>query len=799
MAYEEQDYIDGWRVYSDWIDDLREESDVISTYDQDVSYQKNLVAQTSNGDRFKVLWQDDRIRADIEKKFRIDLASCDRRKTPGKSTSESKRFRELGNKSFKNKNYSEALHYYTQAVRFASYPDQNEPDDTLALALANRSAASYSLTKYRLCLLDIDLAIKYGYPEANMFKLLIRKTKCLHILSVWANDVEDIKDQLRGLLREPNTKDYIKAEINGMFEFLEKTNPETMEKDESDVREEPLMKVSNPSKTLSHAGDCVEMSYNPEKGRYLITNKDVLFGRLLVGEQPYVCNLAPCRRNQYCYSCFGRLHSCGLSCKNCTQVLYCSEKCLEAKADIHDLECNKFLNFQDELGVAYLVAHIVFKTRCQLDEIPIYSRKVVDLKTLDEVINIPMNDWPDLVFKSDYASVLSLQDHAEDYEYDSMMGFALTAVYLLTALKSLYVKDIPCLQDDDKVPLVGSVILRHLLQLQTNLISILDQDLQGLVSVGPNLSAIKETPIGVGIYPTISLLNHSCSPNVLSLFHRNKFVIRAAKTLECGSEINYCYGPCLRRDTKVDRQSQLRNQYFFTCDCDSCSQNIEDETRAFICPSCKGPVVYNRDRTNQCLRCRKKDPIDADAHLKYLESLKAEFIDIKENVEDYNLKIEKLLNLESKLRKIVYWRQPILVELKSEMLNSAEEAGDMENASKYCQEELEMSVAAYGPESYETIMVQMKLINYNWQKLYESIESAEVSKDQGIIDLRALIGTISDTRGKLRELIASTNILSAELSFQTELKFLSQIYNSVNKYVSSLECGRSVPSTDEIR
>lgn len=795
MAHAEQDYIDGWRIYSDWIDTLREGSDLIYAYDEDASYQKRLLEKTSNRDRFQMLWQDVKIREVINNKFQRDLKSCEKRRKPKKSLDESKRFRELGNKSFKNKNYAEALNYYTQAIRFATYPSQDEPNDCLALALANRSAASFALTKYRLCLLDIDLATKYGYPESNMFKLLIRKTKCLHILSVWANDVEDIKEQLRNLLQNPSTKEYIKSEISNMFDFLDNTNPEEMEKDDSDVREEPLMKVSNPSKTLSQAGDCVEMSFDQEKGRYLITNKDVLFGRLLVGESPYVCNLAACRRDDYCYSCFGKLHSCGISCPTCTQVLFCSEKCLESKADIHSLECNKFINFQDELGVAYLVAHIIFKTRCEFSRIPIHSRKTFEYKTFDEVASISNCDWPDLVYKNDYSSVVSLQDHANEYDYDAVMGLTLTAVYLLTAIRNLYREEIPNIANEEMTPQIGSAILRHLMQLQTNLISILDQDLQSLVAVGPNLSAIRETPVGVGIYPTVSLLNHSCSPNVLSLFHRNKLVIRAAKSLECGSEINYCYGPCIRRDTKKDRQAQLRSQYFFDCNCDCCSQGQEDETRCFICPNCQGPVIYNRDRTNRCLKCHKENVIDAVVYLKRFNELKNEFKYIRENQISYSTKIARLVDLESQLKKIIYWKQSILVDIKSEMLNSAEEFGDMKNASKYCREELEVSKSAYGQDSYETLMVQMRLINYNWQQLYESIEDAQIARDRGIHELKELIGTISETRAKLRELIASTNIISAELSFQSELKFLSQLYSSVNKYVTTLESDAYEPAS----
>lgn len=794
MAYEEQDYVDGWRTYSDWIDNIRNSNLLLEEYVVKSNLKEKLLSSKTNLDRFSTIWKDDLLRNEIASMYRLDLQLIeDRLKSRSvKSVEQSKCMRELGNKFFKNGEFMEALKHYTEAIRFAPYPStstnnlQHQQDDSLALGLANRSAALYSLTRYRLCLLDIDLAIKYGYPANNMFKLLIRKVKCLHILSVWANDVEQIKDNLKQILKTRDTKEFIKTEIINMFDFIEQTQPEDLEKDELDIVDETTMKISNLSKTLTQAADCIEMSFDSEKGRYLITNKDISYGRLLIAEEPFVCNLAPSKRNSYCYNCFAGLYSCGIGCSSCTQVLFCSEECLNAKIPTHRYECSKFLEFQSILGVAYLVSHIMFKINFNLTSIPIYTKKIADKKTLDDVLNIPTSDWPDLVYKNEYSSMLSLMDHAEDYDFDELLGFSITATYLVIAFCDNFSYSCPSLNEKQTQLIIGSVVLKHLMQLQTNLISILDQNLHNLTMIGHTLSEVNERPIGVGVYPTISLLNHSCKPNILSFFHKNKFVARAASSLECGTEINYCYGPSVNRMSKKDRIKRLKEQYFFDCSCECCSNNQENESRALLCPQCQGPVIYNQDFSHKCLTCHATEVVDVKESIQKLDSFNRLFANLEESNLYFEQKLVQLKELETNLKKVAFWKNPLFARIKSEQIDCATNYEDSTLALEYCNQELRLCERMHGKDSYESLVTMLKLINLKWQMLYYAIEDSTLieNKEEKVKDLRSLILTINETRGKLKDLLTSTNIMGAESSFETELKFLSDTQTLINKYLA---------------
>lgn len=781
MAHEEQDYIDGWQIYSDWIDDLRDDSEVITDeYDNNLTFRQNFMSCPTNYERFKLIWTDARLRSELKSIYMSQFGSNPCKFVfPPKSSSESDKFRNAGNRSFKNGQYLEALRLYTRAICLAPLPTEDIQDKSLALAFANRSAAAFKLKRHRSCLVDIEAALKYGYPKENHFKVLVRKMKCLHILSVWSNDLENIKSYLRDIVNNPETKEFVKTEIQNMFEFIAEPQNYENDKDDVDVVDDPASRITSVNKVLPQAADCIDMSYSEEKGRYLITTKNVIYGRLLISERPFVCNLATSKRKSYCYNCCARLNSWGLSCPNCTQVLYCSEGCLESNYDIHSHECNNFLVIQNQIGVAYLVAHIMFKMNFDFSDLSLSIKKSQIKKSLDEILKMTLCDWTDFDFKNDYTSILSLMDHFDELDYDAAMGFNLTAGYLVTAFVDRF-KDKTCLSDLQNQLLIGSLVTRHLQQLQSNLISILDQDLQSLMCVGRNLTDIKERPIGIGLYPTISLLNHSCSPNIMSLFCRNKFLVRASKNLDCGVELNYCYGPNVNRMSKKDRQRRLKDQYFFTCECQCCSKNIEAESRALLCPECGGPVIYDHDQSSECSKCHSKNNLDVRSALESINQFKSRIHSLRNEDIDPKERLRILRSIEEALKKIVYRCHSIFMDIKTDLISYADAIDDIESALKYSEEELELCAEIFGKDSYESILTRLKYINFKWQSLKSKMDSDEISGDL-MEELKTLSAYTSVTRSKLKDILAATNIMGAESSYDTELKFLGDTLNAINR------------------
>ena len=78
--------------------------------------------------------------------------------------------------------------------------------------------------------------------------------------------------------------------------------------------------------------------------------------------------------------------------------------------------------------------------------------------------------------------------------------------------------------------------------------------------------------VGSGVFPFMSLLNHSCYPNVDTTGVDNKFVLTVSRPIKAGEQIFVSYGYSSFRYTREERRQMLA-RYKFTCDCIAC---IED-------------------------------------------------------------------------------------------------------------------------------------------------------------------------------------------------------------------------------
>uniref|UniRef100_F7FRC7 [histone H3]-lysine(4) N-trimethyltransferase n=1 Tax=Monodelphis domestica TaxID=13616 RepID=F7FRC7_MONDO len=81
--------------------------------------------------------------------------------------------------------------------------------------------------------------------------------------------------------------------------------------------------------------------------------------------------------------------------------------------------------------------------------------------------------------------------------------------------------------------------------------------------------------VGVGLYPSMSLLNHSCDPNCVIVFEGPSLFLRAVRDIQQGEELTICYLDVLM--PSAERQKQLKEQYCFDCDCPGCETRSKDD------------------------------------------------------------------------------------------------------------------------------------------------------------------------------------------------------------------------------
>lgn len=87
---------------------------------------------------------------------------------------------------------------------------------------------------------------------------------------------------------------------------------------------------------------------------------------------------------------------------------------------------------------------------------------------------------------------------------------------------------------------------------------------------------LKSQRVFTGIFPRISMLNHSCAANIRNEFEGNKLTIFATEDIAEGGEVFNCYGPNYKLMSYQERQDSLRLQYNFICDCSKCQEKNDE-------------------------------------------------------------------------------------------------------------------------------------------------------------------------------------------------------------------------------
>uniref|UniRef100_A0A1A8CE94 Protein-lysine N-methyltransferase SMYD4 n=1 Tax=Nothobranchius kadleci TaxID=1051664 RepID=A0A1A8CE94_NOTKA len=507
-----------------------------------------------------------------------------------KDPEEAAKSRERGNSSFKAKHYKAAALHYSQGICLA--PQSSEQ---LCLCYANRSAALYHLQGYQECLGDINKALDSDYPTHLSHKLLDRRSLCLNHLAG--------RENKSGADGSPASKKNESA-AGGDLGF----------------------------------GTCVKVSveHSAEKGRHLLAGEYVAAGEVILVDRPYSCVLIPGKRGgqevfgmeqRCCHWCLAETLS-PVQCEGCSYSRYCSAACQRAAwEEHHRWECPLGADLIAMGVVAHLALRVTLKAGlANIQE----ARRPIEQKNLN-----PNSD--------PYRSVFHLLHHITQHSAALRFLCAVTIATLCRKLskgvsfpESWRIREPSSSEEggaegNSELWEVGSAALRHMLQLRCNA-----QAITSLLDTGAETSLVQSTQevrVATAIFPTLSLLNHSCNPNTSLVFSTGTtadlcgpdesadigeglpevkreargvtVTVRAARPIKPQQEILHCYGPHSSRMVTQERQSLLQEQYYFLCQCEACSlqegQQQWSGTRGgrnesgLLCYKCKGALKKNCD------------------------------------------------------------------------------------------------------------------------------------------------------------------------------------------------------------
>lgn len=122
-------------------------------------------------------------------------------------------------------------------------------------------------------------------------------------------------------------------------------------------------------------------------------------------------------------------------------------------------------------------------------------------------------------------------------------------------------------EDSADLHFIASLILRNLQFIQFNSHEVFD------LVVNKSNGKSRTVFIGGGLYPTLALFNHSCDPSIVRYFKGTTVYVNSIRNIKAGTSIGENYGPLYTQNHKMERQEDLRQYYWFDCNCMACMEN----------------------------------------------------------------------------------------------------------------------------------------------------------------------------------------------------------------------------------
>ncbi|XP_015595002.1 SET and MYND domain-containing protein 4 isoform X2 [Cephus cinctus] len=512
-----------------------------------------------------------------------------------KSVNEAKRLKNLGNKEFCDKNYASSITLYTKSTQYAPFNS-----DELAIAIANRSAALFFTGNYNKCLKDIESSLRFGYPEKLQYKIYLRAAQChikLNKTSLANEALLRVQDLMRKYEILNTKKENIEEEVTRLLLIVSKMHDD--KPDDSNTN-----KLLNKPKTaygdntnFAFASAAISRTSAPEKGRYVVANRDIKKGQILFVEKPYAFVLLDdIEPATFCGYCCNSHEDVTVPCKTCTNTIYCSIECSTAAWDqYHQWECiASQMNLRQQIGIAHLGLKVLL-TNISTDEIDRFN----EMQNL--VTNIEKLAWEDLLVYSITAMMFTLYLST----YTTFFELDLKKCIADKFADSNHLNNFDINTDNGKQLYISSLLLKHILQLVCNGHAI--TKLQLSRSNNDVLVTEQQKRKATAIYPSASMMNHSCDPNIINSFWGSYLIVKSTKDITEGSEIVNCYGPHFRRMPRKERQEILQSQYRFTCKCEPCTnpnlQYFVERFQSLKCSKCSGPLCKTNGSSMHCLGC----------------------------------------------------------------------------------------------------------------------------------------------------------------------------------------------------
>jgi len=426
--------------------------------------------------------------------------------------------------------------------------------------LCIRSAALLHLKHYKECLRDIELAVECGYPDETRYKLFDRQGSVHLALGNISEATESFQKALDNVLAaglSPKATATWQANIGKQMEKCQKTTAKSAAvKDSEGTKMLVPSLTGEPNEKYPNASVAVKVRYDASYGRHTVADRDVKVGDILMSETPFAAIMLPGEyAGKHCYQCFAATEA-PVPCYRCSSALFCSRECRDkAWQQYHWAECSygELLKPTMCAKIGHLAARLLMHQG--FESILSYMKSPAASVTDPEKYGFNAEGVYD---SSSYDSVYHLVTSTKLRKAEDLFEFTvLSCVLVKIMIASGFLKEIA--ESEADLQLIGGAVLRQLQIIQCNAFRIIE------LTRPTKFDEPKPEPVGVALYPTVSLINHSCDPNADLNFYGDAVVVRAVRNIPEGEEICITYGPIFYEAKPRLRHSQLKEVYFFNC------------------------------------------------------------------------------------------------------------------------------------------------------------------------------------------------------------------------------------------
>ncbi|XP_044005646.1 SET and MYND domain-containing protein 4-like [Aphidius gifuensis] len=476
-----------------------------------------------------------------------------------KTVGQSMIWREIGNKEYttaKNKDYlSKSIKAYSESIAFAPLGSKE-----LSLAYANRSAVLFRARHYEDCLLDIERALKSGYPDKLKTKLYLRQSLCFKALKPNSKLEADIS-MASAKQWLPNLKKY-----NPTYDLTEEYPKMMNELKEPREIIEFIPEIKNDNAIIVGASDAIELKETNDNNQHVVATRDIKTGEFIYISEPFAATVSDDFRFINCWHCCRQTWA-GIPCDNCPTIIYCSDTCKKkAWNSYHNIEClvlGQFLKFEKTTRGYLLAIKLFSKTlnsvgglielKNKIENIDsmknrelIFTNGILDFNTIDNFLNL------------DYFKATSTE---------CTFGFALFVVLIVAIFghktdifgKKMTMKDLINYKNE-KLLILGELLLRFLLTVR--------RSGQSFVVDGDNeWSSV--------MLPYWKIIKPSCDPNVDWTHVGSNVGYFALKPIKQGEPILESIFGSYHTVSKTERSIGFGNVSNdpLSCECTACVEN----------------------------------------------------------------------------------------------------------------------------------------------------------------------------------------------------------------------------------